>query len=117
LIFPAGEEFWHTDIKWDYNIPFDFKEVTEPELRRKLQEEGRRMFQAMGISGYGRCDIRVNEKGELFILEINPNPAIMLAPEEYGPADYMILYDKEGYKGFFDRIFQSALLRQKMRSS
>jgi D-alanine-D-alanine ligase len=117
LIFPDGEEFWHTDIKWDYNIPFDFKEVTEPELRRKLQDEGRRMFQAMGISGYGRCDIRVNEKGELFILEINPNPAIMLPPKEYGPADYMILYDKYGYKGFFDRIFGSAFLRQKMRSA
>ena len=115
LIFPDGEEFWHTDIKWDYNIPFDFKEVTEPELREKLQDEGLRMFKAMGISGYGRCDIRVNEKGELFILEINPNPAIMLPPKEYGPADYMILYDKDGYKGFFDRIFESAFLRQKMR--
>lgn len=115
LIFPEGEEFWHTDIKWDYNIPFDFKEVTEPDLKARLQDEGRRMFKAMGIAGYGRCDIRVNEKGELFILEINPNPAIMLKPEEYGPADYMILYDKEGYKGFFDRIFASAKLRQKMR--
>ncbi len=115
LIFPDGEEFWHTDIKWDYNIPFDFNEVTEPVLKAKLQNEGRRMFQAMGITGYGRCDIRVNEQGELFILEINPNPAIMLAPEEYGPADYMILYDKDGYKGFFDRIFASAKLRQQMR--
>jgi D-alanine-D-alanine ligase len=117
LVFPDGEEFWHTDIKWDYNIPFDFKEVTEPELKRKLQDEGRRLFQAMGIAGYGRCDIRVNDKGELFILEINPNPAIMLPPNEYGPADYMILYDKDGYKGFFDRIFESAFLRQKMRAS
>lgn len=113
LIFPEGEDFWHTDIKWDYNIPFDFKEVTEPDLRAKLQNEGKRMFQSMGITGYGRCDIRVNEQGELFILEINPNPAIMLAPEEYGPADYMILYDKDGYKGFFDRIFTSAQLRKK----
>lgn len=115
LIFPDGEDFWHTDIKWDYNIPFDFKEVTDPELKVRLQDEGRRMFQAMGISGYGRCDIRMNEKGELFILEINPNPAIMLAPNEYGPADYMILYDKDGYKGFFDRIFEAAKVRQKMR--
>jgi len=115
LIFPEGEDFWHTDIKWDYNIPFDFKEVTNPELRAKLQDEGRRMFLAMGISGYGRCDIRMNDEGELFILEINPNPAIMLAPEEYGPADYMILYDKDGYKGFFDRIFEAAKVRQKMR--
>lgn len=115
LIFPDGEEFWHTDIKWDYNVPFDFKEVVEPGLREKLQNEGLRMFKAMGIAGYGRCDIRVNEKGELFILEINPNPAIMLPPKEYGPADYMILYDKGGYKGFFDRIFASAFLSQKMR--
>jgi D-alanine-D-alanine ligase len=115
LIFPEGEEFWHTDIKWDYNIPFDFNEVTEPDLRTRLQDIGRRMFLAMGISGYGRCDVRMNDKGELFILEINPNPAIMLAPEEYGPADYMILYDKDGYKGFFDRIFESAHVRQALR--
>ncbi|MBI3162597.1 MAG: hypothetical protein HYZ23_08810 [Chloroflexi bacterium] len=117
LVFPPNEEFWHTDIKWNYDVPFDFKEVTDPELIAKLQDTGRRMFLAMGISGYGRCDIRMNEKGELFILEINPNPAIMLAPNEYGPADYMILYDKDGYKGFFDRIFASAFLRQKMRST
>jgi hypothetical protein len=41
----------------------------------------------------------------------------MLPPKEYGPVDYMILYDKDGYKGFFDRIFGSAFLRQKMRSA
>lgn len=116
LIFPDGEEFWHTNIKWDYNVPFDFREVTEPELRPHLQEMGRRMFLAMGISGYGRCDIRMNEKGEMFILEINPNPAIMLPPKEYGPADYMILYDSEGYKGFFNRIFDAAFVRHKLRT-
>ena len=58
----------------------------------------------------------MNEKGELFILEINPNAGIMFLPEEYGPADYMILYDPAGYKGFFDRLFQVALIRQKMRA-
>jgi D-alanine-D-alanine ligase len=116
LIFPDGEEFWHTDIKWDYNVPFDFKEVTEPDLKKRLEDIASRMFLAMGISGYGRCDIRMNDKGELYILEINPNPAIMLHPHEYGPADYAILYDKDGYKGFFDRIFESAKVRQKMRT-
>jgi D-alanine-D-alanine ligase len=117
LIFPPNEEFWHTDIKWNYDVPFDFKEVTDPALVAGLQDTGRRMFLAMGIAGYGRCDIRVNDKGEMFILEINPNPAIMLKPEEYGPADYIILYDKDGYKGFFDRIIRSAFATQKMRSA
>jgi D-alanine-D-alanine ligase len=64
---------------------------------------------------YGRCDIRMNEQGELFVLEINPNPAIMLKPEEYGPADYMILYDEGGYKLFFERIIQHALNRYKAK--
>ncbi|HAV75972.1 MAG TPA: hypothetical protein DCX53_01315, partial [Anaerolineae bacterium] len=108
LIFPEGEEFWHTDIKWDYDVVFDFKRVTDVQLVSRLQDMGRKMFLAMNGVGYGRCDIRMNENGELFILEINPNGAIMLLPEEYGPADYMILYDKDGYRGFFDRIFRSA---------
>jgi len=117
LIFPQGEDFWHTDIKWDYDVVFDFKQVTDPVLTARLQDTGRRMFLAMQGIGYGRCDIRMNENGELFILEINPNGAIMLLPHEYGPADYMILYDKDGYRGFFDRIFRSALIRQKMRAA
>ena len=25
LIFPPGDEFWHTDIKWDYSVPFEFQ--------------------------------------------------------------------------------------------
>jgi D-alanine-D-alanine ligase len=114
LIFPEGEEFWHTDVKWDYNVPFDFKEVTEPDLIARLQDIAIRMYKAIDGVSYGRCDIRMNEQGELFILEINPNPAIMLKPEEYGPADYMILYDKGGYKLFFDRIIAHALTRHKL---
>lgn len=117
LVFPPGEEFWHVDVKWNYDVPFDFKQVTVPDLVSRLHDIARRMYLAMGVSGYGRCDIRMNEKGELFILEINPNGGIMFKPEEYGPADYMILYDSEGYKGFFDRIFKAAFVRQKMRAS
>ncbi len=115
LIFPAGDDFWHADIKWDYSVPFEFRRVTDQSLASRLQNIGRRMYLAMGATGYGRCDVRMNEKGELFILEINPNGGILYLPEEYGPADYMILYDADGYAGFFDRIFRSAIVRQKLR--
>lgn len=111
LVFPPGEEFWHTDVKWDYNVPFDFKQVTDPELIARLHDLAIRMYKAMDGVSYGRCDIRMNEQGELFVLEINPNAAIMLKPEEYGPADYMILYDEGGYKLFFERIIKEALMR------
>ena len=115
LIFPLNEEFWHVGVKWNNDLPFGFKQVTDPELVARLHDIARRMYLAMGMTGYGRCDIRMNEKGELFILEINPNPAIMIKPSHFGPADYMILYDPEGYKGFFNRIFRAAHVRQKMR--
>ncbi|MBK9208429.1 MAG: hypothetical protein IPL71_09050 [Anaerolineales bacterium] len=116
LVFPPNEEFWHVDVKWNYDAPFDFNQVKDPQLIGRLHDIAKRMYLAMGLSGYGRCDIRMNDKGELFILEINPNGGIMFKPEEYGPADYMILYDAEGYKGFFTRIFRAAHVRQKMRS-
>ena len=117
LVFPPGEEFWHTDVKWNYDVPFDFKRVTDPDLIARLHNLARGMYQAMDGNGYGRCDIRMNDKGELFILEINPNGGIMFKPEEYGPADYMILYDPGGYKVFFDRMFRAALARHQIRTA
>lgn len=117
LVFPPGEEFWHTDVKWNYDVPFDFKRVTDPDLIERLHTLARGMYKAMNGNGYGRCDIRLNDQGELFILEINPNGGIMFKPEEYGPADYMILYDPGGYKVFFDRMFEVAIARQQMRAA
>lgn len=117
LVFPPGEEFWHTVVKWDTSLPFNFSRVTDPELIPRLQDIGVRMYKAMGAVSYGRCDVRMNERGEMFVLEINPNPAIMLRPDEFGPADFMILYDEGGYKVFFDRMFRVAKLRQQMRAT
>ncbi|RIK30291.1 MAG: hypothetical protein DCC56_08120 [Anaerolineae bacterium] len=117
LVFPPGEEFWHTVVKWDASLPFNFARVIDPQLIPRLQEIGVRMYKAIGAVSYGRCDVRMNERGEMFILEINPNPAIMLRPEEFGPADFMILYDEGEYKVFFDRLFRVAKLRQQMRAA
>jgi len=115
LIFPPGEDFWHTGVKWDYSVPFEFREVKDMELARRIQDIGSRFYLAMGCTGYGRCDVRMRENGELVMLEINPNGGILYHPEEYGPADYMILFDKDEYYGFFDRIFKSALVRKESR--
>ena len=116
LLFPPGEEFWHTVVKWDTSLPFNFGRVTDAELIPRLKDIAIRMFKAIGMVSYGRCDIRMNAQGELFILEINPNPAIMLRPDEYGPADFMILYDAGGYKTFFERLFRVTQLRHQQRN-
>ena len=108
LVFPPGDAFSHVDVKWNHDVVFDFKQVTDPELITGLHDIARPTYLAMGVAGYGRCDIRINDKGELFILEINPNGGIMFKPEEYGPADYMPLDDPGGYKVFFNCMFEVA---------
>jgi D-alanine-D-alanine ligase len=116
LVFPPGEGFWHAEIKWGDSLPFAFARVVDALLMARLQEIARGLFVAMDGAGYARCDIRMNEGGELFMLEINPNPGIMFRPEDHGPADHMILCDPDGYRGFFDRVFRGAVARHTTRA-
>lgn len=114
LKFPNGEHFLHTDVKWNETIPIE--RVTEEKLASRIEEMSRRMYLGMDGVGYGRTDIRMREDGELVMLEINPNCAILYMPEENGPADVPITFDPDGHRGFFDRIFRSALLRRELRA-
>jgi D-alanine-D-alanine ligase len=44
------------------------------ETTRRAQEIAMKAVEALGTRDYARVDMRLNAKGELFILEINPNP-------------------------------------------
>lgn len=113
LIFPPGEAFWHADLKWSETSTLSIVRVTDAQLSVRLQDVARRMYQAMGLAGCGRCDIRVDQAGTPIVLEMNANPGIMFLPEELGPADTAILFDPGGYPVFFDRLFRAALVRHR----
>ncbi len=112
-VFPEGETFLHTYVKWEILVPV--QPVNDPDLAQRLQDMSRKLYIGMGGMGYGRCDIRMNAEGELFLLEINPNCAILYNPEDFGPADTPISFDPDGHRGFLDRIFRSAIARQQLR--
>jgi D-alanine-D-alanine ligase len=42
----------------------------------------KRIYRILGMSGYGRIDLRLREDGQIFVLEANPNPDIS-ADEEF----------------------------------
>jgi D-alanine-D-alanine ligase len=50
----------------------------DDELRGRLQDHALRAFQVMGCRDYARVDFRMDRRGRLFILEVNPNPDISL---------------------------------------
>ena len=58
---------YHTTIP---NCPADLPQA----LSLKAQQYALEAAQIMGTRDYARVDMRLNKKGELFILEVNPNP-------------------------------------------
>jgi len=109
IIFPPSESFKHYDLKWkDYDsmkcVPCD-----DDVLAAQLQTMAKKMFAALNGSGYGRCDIRMDARGELYLLEINPNCGIFFPANELGSADFILTQHANGHQDFIERIVHAAL--------
>lgn len=113
FVFPPGESFKHFYLKWkDYEL-LRAKPCDDPVLAERLMEATRKLFIGLNGVSFGRCDLRVSDAGEIFMLEINPNCGIFYGVDEPGSADFVLLNDPEGHSGFIERIFRAALARQK----
>ena len=117
IIFQEGETFKHWAMKFDAeaSADMDLAFVTEAGLARRIKNMTRKMYLAMGGTGYGRADIRMDKEGNLFMLEMNPSPSVLNMEDDYTSGDYMMQEDPGGTDGFLDRIFRSAILRLEMR--
>jgi len=115
VIFPPGESFKHTDMKWYRYEELQCNPVTDPGLSARLREMSANLFIGLNGTGYGRCDVRMNAEGELYMLEINPQGAIFYPPEAPGMADYILRFDPRGHAGFVELLFRSALARHRQK--
>jgi D-alanine-D-alanine ligase-like ATP-grasp enzyme len=113
--FPEGETFKHFDLKWVDYKGMSSNLVEDDELCEKLKDAGRKLFVGLDGSSFGRCDIRVDAKGDPYVLEINPNCGIFYPEAEPGSADYVLLNDPKGHRGFLELIIGAALKRAKRR--
>ncbi len=43
---------------------------------QEIQDLSKRVYRALGLSGYARIDMRMDVEGRLYVLEANPNPQI-----------------------------------------
>lgn len=67
--------------KWDPSYQRHVGLKTGPaklskKMEAKLVQQSRRIYRLLGLSGYARLDYRINEEGEPYLLEANPNPQI-----------------------------------------
>jgi D-alanine-D-alanine ligase-like ATP-grasp enzyme len=110
--FPPGESFKHFGIKWEEYAEMQCLPCHEPALAERLQTIAKQLFVGLEGASYGRCDIRMNAQGDLFMLEINPNCGIFYPPDAPGSADLILQYDPRGHKHFVDTILTAALKRR-----
>lgn len=111
--FPKGESFKHFDLKWKDYEAMTCVACDDMELAERLKDISRKLFIGLNGAGYGRCDVRMNDKGELFMLEINANCDVAYPPEESGSADLILLQQAWGHKEFFEKIIKAALKRHR----
>lgn len=70
------------ESKWnpgspDYDTtPPRYPAEATDELKERLEDLSRRAFRLLGCRDYARIDFRVNDRGEAYVLEVNPNPEI-----------------------------------------
>ena len=108
LLFPPGESFKHFDLKWIDHEGITQRPTGDPALDERLMELSRRLFVALNGSGYGRCDLRMDRDGRLFMLEINPNCGVFYPEDAAGTADLILLHDPLGHGGFVELILRAA---------
>ena len=112
-VFPEGESFKHSDMKWvDYAHMKD-KPVEDPRLARRLRRDSARIFLGLGGTGFGRCDFRVDGAGVPYLLEINANCGIYYPPKDAGGADMCLLHSPGGHEAFTRQLVAAGMKRRR----
>lgn len=69
-------------VKWDlayrkkYGISSKRATDLPPELEKRIQKIGRRVYKALQLSGYARIDFRLTKDEKIVVLEANANPEL-----------------------------------------
>ncbi|HTA44045.1 MAG TPA: SET domain-containing protein-lysine N-methyltransferase [Bryobacteraceae bacterium] len=112
FLFPPGESFKHFDLKWKDYAAMRTCVVSDPVLADRLQDASALTFAALSGSGYGRCDIRMDSAGTIYMLEINPNCGVFYPEGQYGSADFVLANDPAGHRGFLKHLLACAIQRR-----
>ncbi len=114
-IFPKGFAFKTYALKTSELHPNANIGVEDKVLAKQLQSIAEQVFLSFNGVGYARMDFRMNSKGEIFFLEINFTCSVFYAEGYEGSADYILMYDGVGKRGFLERIIIEGMARHQRK--
>ena len=114
-VFPEGKSFKTYSLKTselhpDCNFP-----CTDPVLDNELRAATEKIFKGFNGVGYARLDFRVNDKKEIFFLEINFTCSVFYTDGYEGSADFVLKFDEAGQKGFLEQIIAEGIARHRRK--
>ena len=74
-------------------------------MRQRIQHVCKRAYRALELSGYARIDLRLDEAGNVWVLEANPNPQIAKGEDFAASAEKIGI----GYEALLQRIVNLGL--------
>jgi D-alanine-D-alanine ligase len=114
-IFPEGFAFKTYALKTSELHPNANIGVEDKALAAQLQSIAEQVFLSFNGVGYARMDFRMNHKGEIFFLEINFTCSVFYAEGYEGSADYILMHDGVGKRGFLEKIIVEGMARHQRK--
>ena len=84
--------------------------VSDELISNRIQEMCKKLFVAVNGRGYARCDIRMDDKNNLYMLEINFQAGMLYSTDNPGTGDLILQNDPKGHKTFIDLLLRSAIV-------
>ncbi|TMI69576.1 MAG: SET domain-containing protein-lysine N-methyltransferase [Bacteroidetes bacterium] len=114
-VFPEGKSFKTYSLKTselhpDCNFP-----CTDPVLDKELRAAAEKIFKGFNGMGYARLDFRVNDRKEIFFLEINFTCSVFYTDGYEGSADFVLKFDEAGQRGFLEQIIAEGIARHRRK--
>lgn len=114
-IFPEGNSFKTYALKTSELHPNANIAVKDKELDKKLRTAAQAIFKGFNGAGYARLDFRMNDKNELYFLEINFTCSVFYTDGYEGSADYILKHDGFGQEKFLQHIIEEGIVRYQRR--
>jgi SET domain/D-ala D-ala ligase C-terminus len=110
-VFPPDRAFKTYALKTSELHPDCNQPCTNPVLEQQLKQAAAAIFEGFGGTGYARLDFRVDDKGDVYFLEINFTCSVFYKDGYEGSADFILKFDGIGQDGFLHHIIAEGLAR------
>jgi len=115
FVFPKEKKFKTYSLKTselheECNVP-----CTDEKLSKELRAATEKIFREFNGVGYARLDFRINNKNEIFFLEINFTCSVFYENGYEGSADYILLNQPGGKREFLTHIIEEGIYRHQQK--